>query len=134
MLRAAPLIPTAATCDEGQASVLQMDSVFQSLSADLQSHFQSAHDAIMASYNGTWYTGIDWIGFNPACGTMYNIGAQADALTVQMQTAEGQATISAPGPSTGSADLSLLPSLLGGSNTVLLIVGGLVVLYLVVKR
>jgi hypothetical protein len=133
MLASPPLIDTAATCDQGQTSILQMDSVFQSLSSDLQAQFQSAHDVIMSSYNATWYTGIDWIGFNPACGAMYSLGVQADALITQMQVAEGQTPINAPGPATGSS-ISLLPSLFGSSNTTLLLLGGLVIGYLLLKK
>lgn len=86
-------ICTTPDCDTGQASILQMDGVFQSLPANLQYSFQSAHDSIMQAYNNTWYTGINWIPFNPSCCTIQDLGTQADALTVAMQTAMGQTPV-----------------------------------------
>lgn len=128
-----PYIPTTDNCDEGQASVLQMDAIYQSLSPDLQSMYKSSHDAIMASYNGTWYTGIDLIPFNPSCGTMCALGNQAEGLSAQMQSAAGQVPIGV-GPSGQANQSSLLSSLLGTGNTTLLVVGALVVGYLVLKK
>jgi hypothetical protein len=132
MLAQSP-IPTSSTCTDAQTSILQMDSVFQSLSYALQAQFQSAHDTIMTSYQSQWSSTLTYIPFECSLTSLYALGIQADGLTAQMQSAEGQTPIGVGGPASG-AQSSLLPSLLGGSNTALLIVGGLVVLYLVVKR
>ena len=134
MLKQVHTIPTAADCDAGQASVLEMDSVFQSLSSDLQAQYRGAHDAIMNAYNGEWYWGINWIPFNPQCGTMQELGNQADALTAQMQSAAGQVPVGVGGPATQASQSSILSGLIGGQGTTLLIVGGLVVAYLVLKK
>jgi hypothetical protein len=132
MLAQSP-VPTTSTCDSGQTSILEMDSVFQSLAPSLQVQFQSAHDEIMSRYNATWYPGIDWIPFNPACGTIYSLGIQADGLTAQMQSAEGQAPIGVSGPASGSQS-PFLAGLLGSGNTTVLVIGGLILAYLLLKR
>jgi hypothetical protein len=122
-----PFICTDANCDHGKASVEQMDSVYQSLSPDLQSKFKSSHDAIMASLNANWDWYTNWIPFNATCCTICAIGVQADTLTQQMQTAAGQQPLDT-GPSTGYGNPLPLPNLgLGGYGLLLLGVGALVI-------
>lgn len=133
MLAQTPIIPTTGTCRTGQSSILQMDSVFQSLSSNLQAEFQSAHDTIMSSYNSTWFPGIDWIPWDPSCGIIGALGVQADGLTAQMQSAEGQIPVGVGGPASTSQQ-SLLPSLFGGQGTAVLLIGTLIFGYLLLKR
>ena len=85
-------------CAAGAASIRQMDSVYQSAGPDTQATFQSAHDGIMASFNQSysWYS--EWIPFNPGCCGILQLGAQADQLTVQIQRALGQTSITPPPP------------------------------------
>lgn len=119
-------VATTVDCDNGQASVTQMDSVFQAAPANIQTQFRQQHDAIMSTYNSTWYTGIDLIPFNPACGTMQQLGQEADALANQILQAQGLSPVA--GPSTGSS-LSLTTMLLIGAAVYLLFLnkGGSVV-------
>src|ERR1700752_558454 len=124
-LRQSP-VPTTATCTDAQTSILQMDSVFQSLSPDIQAKFQSAHDTIMQSYNAQWYDALTWIPLTCATTSLYALGVQADGLTAQMQSAAGQVPVGVGGPATGAYQ-SLLPSLLGGQSTAVLVIGVLVV-------
>jgi hypothetical protein len=124
------LIPSSVDCDTGMTSVNQMDSVFIALPPTLQGRFQSAHDTIFNAFNAMWYTGIDYIPFNPQCDTILSYGQQADALTQQMQSAMGQSSV--PGPS--GTPQSLFQSLVGTGGTSLLIIGGLVLAYAVIKK
>lgn len=83
-------ICTTPQCTEGEAQVQQMDSVFQSAPPYVQSQFQSAHDAIMATYNATYGMFTNYIPFNPDCCTLADLGTQAVALQNQILTASGQ--------------------------------------------
>jgi hypothetical protein len=126
-------IPTSSTCTDAQTSILQMDSVFQSLSAEMQSRFQSAHDTIMASYQSQWSDTLTYIPFECALTSLYALGIQADGLTAQMQSAAGQVPVGVGGPASGSHQ-SLLPGLLGTQSTAVLVIGVLVVGYLLLRK
>lgn len=126
-------IATSSTCTDAQTSILEMDSVYQSLPGNLQGQFQSAHDTIMGSYQSQWSDTLTYIPFECSLTSLYSLGVQADGLTAQMQSAMGQTPIGVPGPATG-AQQPLLSGLLGSGNTTVLLVGGLVVLYLVLRK
>lgn len=81
---------TTPQCTTGEAQVQQMDAVFQSADANTQAQFQSAHDAIMASYNETYGMLTNYIPFNPDCCTLADLGNQAVTLQNQMLSAMGQ--------------------------------------------
>ena len=117
-----PFIPTSVTCQQGMAAVEEMDTVFRSAMPEVQTHFQSAHDAIMAQYNGySWYTCYVEL-YN---GEVCSLGVEATKLENQIQNAMGQSP--SAGAPTGAFDLS---SLIGGPG---LLIGG-VVLILVLDR
>jgi hypothetical protein len=128
-------ICTSVDCDSGKASIDEMDAVFQSLPINLQSRYQSAHDGIMAAFqkNYSWYDQI-FGAFSPSCCTIQQLGNQADGLTAQMQAALGQIPVGVGGPGTQSQPIPFLSGLLGGSNTSLLLIGGLIVAYFVLKK
>lgn len=84
------VVCTTPQCTTGEAQIQQMDSVFQSLSSDLQAQYQSAHDAIMSSYNSIYGITTNYIPFNPDCCTLADLGNQAVSLQNQMLSASGQ--------------------------------------------
>lgn len=102
-------ICTSGDCDTGAANVNQMDSVYQSADPNTQAQFQSAHDGIMATFNQiySWYS--DLIPFNPNCCAVDQLGTQAAQLTIQMQTAMGQAPVTAPPVSSSGLGSWILP-------------------------
>src|SRR5713101_1469054 len=128
-------ICTSTMCDSGKASIDEMDSVFQYLPASLQSRYQSAHDAILSAFqaNYSWYDQV-FGAFSSSCCTIQQLGQQADGLTAQMQAALGQVPVGVGGPGTQSQPVPILQGLLGGSNTALLVVGGLIVFYLFLEQ
>jgi len=99
------LLATSVDCDNAQASINQMTSVYNSLPDN--SAYTSAYQSIMDSFNAAWGYGITGPGL---CGTVYQIGCQADALTWQMQTDNQLATTT--GPTAGDQGTQL-PSLTG---------------------
>lgn len=113
-------------CTTGEAQINQMDSVFQSAPANVQTQFQGAHDAIMSSFNAIYGITTNWIPFNPDCCTIGDLGNQAVALQSQILSAMGQSGTTLT-PSGGFQ----LPSL--QSVTSLLIVAGIVYLVVVLK-
>jgi hypothetical protein len=124
------VICTTPQCDKGEASVAQMDAVFKDLSADLQNHFQSAHDAIMTALNSYWTSLDSYVPFNPACCSILSLGVQADQLTQQMQSAAGQQVTTGPSlqdqqSGCGILDLLGTPGQIGGIALIVL-VGALV--------
>lgn len=114
-------ICTTPMCTAGRASVEQMDSVYQANASNLQS-FQSAHDAILSTFQSYWITIDEWIPFNPECCAIQQLGAQADQLTMQMQQALGQNPVSA-GPGSQSQSPDWLSGLFGASGKWVLIFG-----------
>ena len=130
-LRQSP-VPTTATCTNAQTSILQMDSVYQSLPGNLQAQFQSAHDTIMGSYNQQWSWSLAYIPFECGLTSLYALGVQADGLIAQMQSAMGQTPVGVGGPSNSST--FNLSDLLGQGSSNILIIGGLVVAYLLLKE
>lgn len=90
------ILPSATNCDSGQALITQMDGIYQSAPADIQGQFQAAHDVIMSQYNADWYTGINYIPFNPQCYAIQDLGTQALALSNKMLVAMGQLPLTDP--------------------------------------
>lgn len=84
------IVCTTPQCTDGEAQVTQMDSVFQNAPANIQAQFQSAHDAIMSSYNSVYGAFTNYIPFNPDCCTIGDLGTQAVALQNQMLVSMGQ--------------------------------------------
>ncbi len=102
-------ICTTPMCDAGAASVAQMQTVFNQLDSAGQVQFLSSATAINDSFNSiySWYS--DMIPFNPDCCAVQDLGAQADALTHQMQQYMSVPAGSqlGPGPGTSAAGMSL---------------------------
>jgi len=131
MLRACasvPAITTITTCKNAQASVDQMNAVFANLgspsqySAQVQAITQNlaAQMPILASIG----VGIGM------CGTVFQIGIQADMLTNQMLTDNGQSPV--PGPTCLDATAVPLPT--GGQITAGVFLLAALALFLVLKK
>ncbi len=114
MLGDTAIICTAAMCGAGDASINQMDAIFLSLPANLQASFQSAHDTLMSSYNTLANSYWDYVPFNTHCCTQQQMGQQADVLTCQMQTANGQSCLPA-GPGSQSSGISITTMIVLGA-------------------
>ena len=114
---------TASMCGDAKALMDQMWEVYNNLVATYSNFdantFLPAATSIQKSYDDNYHWYDWWIGFNPACCTMYAIGEQARSLTSKMLASVGAADIPAP------------PS---GNNTdwfSVLVVGGAIVLLVV---
>lgn len=108
------MICTTPMCSDARASVQQMRSTFNQLTAVAQfsrTRFESTVLSIENSFNAnySWYD--DLIPFNPVCCTLSQIGSQADALTADMLRSVGAAAPPAPAPA--SDPLSSLTTLAG---------------------
>lgn len=127
-----PLVTTSVNCDNAQASVNQMNSVFQSLGSPSQ--YQAQIDSINASIanSSSWYYTFGM------CATAFNIGIQADTLTSQMLSDAGQ--IGVVGPTCGDVAPIGLPGIqaltagVAGLGLGALAVGALALYFFVYKK
>ena len=101
-----PVVTTSTDCSNAQASVDQMNSVFQSLGSPPQ--YQGQINAITNSLSQA----VHWYSTFGMCATAFNIGIQADTLTNQMLSDAGQAGV--PGPTCGDVAPISASAVLGG--------------------
>jgi hypothetical protein len=93
------VICTTVMCSEGKARVSEMRRVFNILSGNPsfnQAKYEPSVLAIEQAFDDQYSLFSEWIPFNPACCAIKDIGAQADALTLQMQSAAGVGTTPLP--------------------------------------
>jgi len=105
------VIPSSTMCTDADSCIQTMDSIFQSLSLDLQARFQASHDSILAAYNNTvsWYS--KYIPFSPSCSSAYSIAQEADVLSNQMNIAQGGQAVSGLCCNAGAQNPLALPNL-----------------------
>lgn len=87
-------------CADGRSSVQQMRRTFNVLSGNARfdsARFEPRVLEIEQTLDDLLSVVSDWIPFNPACCTAYDVGKQADTLIDQMNQSAGVAT------STGSS-------------------------------
>jgi hypothetical protein len=128
MLAACATVPTVTTnaqCTNAQASVDQMNQVFQSLGSPSQ--YADQVQSITQNLATQMPSLSTYLSFGIGlCATVFQIGIQADMLTNQMLSDNGQATVA--GPTCLDATAVPLPSLSGlafGAGTIVLLLGAL---------
>jgi hypothetical protein len=128
-----PVVTTSSQCSNAQASVDQMNSIWNSLgqpaqyASEVQSITQSLQTQMPSAYA---YLGVG-VGM---CATVFQIGIQADQLTNQMLSDSGQATVAGPTCQDATAiGLPSISSLALGSGTIILALGALYILTVLKK-
>lgn len=118
-----PMVTTSTDCSNAQSSVVQMNSVFQSLGSPSQYQDQ------ITSINNAIQAAVSWYSTFGMCATAFNIGIEADTLTNQMLSDAGKSGVQ--GPTCGDVAPIQAGAVLGGLGIGVFLLAGLAIyLYL----